>query len=77
MTDATLHIQTQRPADEAGLGDYWALLKPRLMSLSVFTALVGLLIAPGSVHPFLGATSILWIALGAGGIALGEGRAGG
>ncbi|UWQ19470.1 heme o synthase [Jannaschia sp. M317] len=36
------------------------------MSLSVFTALVGLLVAPGGVHPFLGATSILWIALGAG-----------
>ena len=36
------------------------------MSLSVFTALVGLLVAPGGVHPFIAATSILWIALGAG-----------
>ncbi len=67
MTDASLHIATPRPAsDEAGLRDYWLLLKPRLMSLSVFTALVGLLVAPGSVHPVLGATSILWIAIGAG-----------
>ncbi|TFL18757.1 protoheme IX farnesyltransferase [Jannaschia formosa] len=53
-------------SDQAGLGDYWQLLKPRLMSLSVFTALVGLLVAPGAPHPVLGAASILWIALGAG-----------
>ncbi|WP_259918493.1 heme o synthase [Jannaschia sp. M317] len=67
MTDASLHIPADGPvSDEAGLRDYWQLLKPRLMSLSVFTALVGLLVAPGGVHPFLGATSILWIALGAG-----------
>ncbi|PWJ22295.1 heme o synthase [Jannaschia seohaensis] len=67
MTDASLHIPTRSvPADQAGLGDYWQLLKPRLMSLSVFTALVGLLVAPGTPHPILGAASILWIALGAG-----------
>ncbi|CTQ48253.1 heme o synthase [Jannaschia donghaensis] len=67
MTDLSLHIATSDgPAEEAGLRDYWQLLKPRLMSLSVFTALVGLLVAPGGVHPFLGATSILWIAVGAG-----------
>ncbi|WP_179379265.1 heme o synthase [Jannaschia marina] len=54
------------PAEEAGLRDYWQLLKPRLMSLSVFTALVGLLVAPEGLHPFLAATSILWIAIGAG-----------
>ncbi|SFJ32682.1 heme o synthase [Jannaschia pohangensis] len=67
MTDASLHIPAPAAiADEASLRDYWQLLKPRLMSLSVFTALVGLLVAPAGVHPFLGATSILWIALGAG-----------
>ena len=69
MTDASLHAiggPPARPADEAGLGDYWQLLKPRLMSLSVFTALVGLLVAPGGLHPFLAASSILWIAVGAG-----------
>nr|WP_255576243.1 MULTISPECIES: heme o synthase [unclassified Jannaschia] len=52
--------------DEASLRDYWQLLKPRLMSLSIFTALVGLLVAPGPQHPILAATSILWIAIGAG-----------
>ncbi len=51
---------------EAGVGDYIALLKPRVMSLVVFTALVGLLIAPGHVHPVLAITSILCIAVGAG-----------
>ncbi len=67
MTDLSLHIASEEGrADEAGLRDYWQLLKPRLMSLSVFTALVGLLVAPGGVHPFLGAASILWIAVGAG-----------
>ncbi len=67
MTDLSLHIALDRPVSgEAGLRDYWQLLKPRLMSLSVFTALVGLLVAPGDVHPFIGAASILWIAVGAG-----------
>ena len=51
---------------EAEVGDYLALLKPRVMSLVVFTALVGLLIAPGHVHPVLAITSILCIAVGAG-----------
>jgi protoheme IX farnesyltransferase len=51
---------------EAGVADYIALLKPRVMSLVIFTALVGLLIAPGHVHPVLAFTSILCIAVGAG-----------
>ncbi|MDE2601101.1 MAG: heme o synthase [Bradyrhizobium sp.] len=51
---------------EAGVSDYFALLKPRVMSLVVFTALVGLMIAPGHVHPVLAFTSILCIAVGAG-----------
>jgi heme o synthase len=50
----------------AGVGDYIALLKPRVMSLVVFTALVGMLIAPGHLHPVLGFTALLCIALGAG-----------
>src|SRR6202048_4515404 len=50
---------------EADVGDYIALLKPRVMSLVIFTALVGLLIAPGHVHPVLAFTSILCIAVGA------------
>jgi heme o synthase len=51
---------------EADVSDYIALLKPRVMSLVIFTALVGLLIAPGHVHPVLAFTSILCIAVGAG-----------
>ncbi|HEY3795199.1 MAG TPA: UbiA family prenyltransferase, partial [Bradyrhizobium sp.] len=51
---------------EAVVSDYVALLKPRVMSLVVFTALVGLMIAPGHVHPVLAFTSILCIAVGAG-----------
>ena len=38
----------------AGVGDYVALMKPRVMSLVVFTALVGLMVAPGHLHPVLG-----------------------
>ncbi len=51
---------------EADVADYIALLKPRVMSLVIFTALVGLAIAPGHLHPVLAFTSILCIAVGAG-----------
>jgi protoheme IX farnesyltransferase len=51
---------------EASVGDYLALMKPRVMSLVVFTALVGLLVAPGHVHPVIGFTALLCIAVGAG-----------
>ncbi|OEO30224.1 protoheme IX farnesyltransferase [Devosia insulae DS-56] len=54
-------------AHEARVEDYLALLKPRVMSLVVFTALVGLLLAPGGINPFIGAVAILCIAIGAGG----------
>src|SRR5262245_7892638 len=50
----------------AGVGDYVALMKPRVMSLVVFTALVGLVIAPAHVHPVIGFTALLCIAVGAG-----------
>jgi protoheme IX farnesyltransferase len=50
----------------AGVEDYVALLKPRVMSLVVFTALVGMLVAPGHVHPVIGFTALLCIAIGAG-----------
>jgi protoheme IX farnesyltransferase len=50
----------------AGAGDYIALMKPRVMSLVVFTALVGLMVAPGHVHPVIGFTALLCIAVGAG-----------
>ena len=51
---------------EAQFGDYFALLKPRVMALVVFTAFVGLLAAPVAVHPFVGLVSVLFIAVGGG-----------
>ena len=51
---------------EASVGDYVALLKPRVMSLVVFTALVGMMVAPGHIHPVMGFTALLCIAVGAG-----------
>jgi protoheme IX farnesyltransferase len=49
--------------------DFFALTKPRVMSLVIFTGLCGLLAAPGSIHPVLGFTAILCIAIAAGGAA--------
>ena len=61
------HIDLTSPRiSEASVADYVALLKPRVMSLVVFTALVGLVIAPGHFHPVLAFTSILCIAVGGG-----------
>src|SRR5689334_6132564 len=59
-------VLTRAEPSIAGVGDYIALLKPRVMSLVVFTALVGLVIAPGHVHPVIGFTALLCIAIGAG-----------
>lgn len=61
MTTATRNISL--PAEWR---DFLALTKPRVMSLVVFTALCGLLAAPGHIHPVIGFTAILCIALGAG-----------
>ncbi len=46
--------------------DYLALLKPRVMSLVVFTGVVGLVLAPGHINPVIGMTALLCIAIGAG-----------
>tara|TARA_R110002096_G_scaffold273496_11_gene467423 strand:+ start:3525 stop:4457 length:933 start_codon:yes stop_codon:yes gene_type:complete len=62
MSDAEVTLQS----GEAGFGDFVALLKPRVMSLVVFTALVGVIVAPDNIHPFVAMVSILFIALGAG-----------
>jgi heme o synthase len=50
----------------AAVGDYVQILKPRVMSLVVFTGIVGLVLAPGHLHPFLAGVAILCIAVGAG-----------
>jgi heme o synthase len=54
-------------AGGARVEDYFALLKPRVMSLVVFTAIIGLLLAPGGINPVVGFIAILCIAIGAGG----------
>ncbi|ETR77202.1 protoheme IX farnesyltransferase [Afipia sp. P52-10] len=51
---------------EATVGDYIALLKPRVMSLVIFTALVGIVMAPGHMHPVMAFTALLCISVGAG-----------
>ncbi len=53
-------------ATDPAVGDFIALLKPRVVALVTFTGLVGLHLAPGSLHPLLAATAILCIAVGAG-----------
>jgi len=64
MSDATINSKLHE--GEASFGDYFALLKPRVMSLVVFTALVGLLVAPNPVHPMVAFSAILFIAVGGG-----------
>jgi len=64
MSDVSYSTNTRD--DEAGFGDYFALLKPRVMSLVVFTAFVGLIAAPVPVHPLIGFCAILFIAVGGG-----------
>ena len=70
MTDSTLHADTASDAvsvvDGGTVGDYIALLKPRVMSLVIFTAFVGYVLAPGALHPVLGAIAILAVAVAAG-----------
>ena len=68
MTDAT-HFERASHFERTGEPGFWdfvALLKPRVMSLVVFTALAGLLAAPGVVHPMVALASILFVAVGAG-----------
>ena len=54
------------PYAGAAVGDYIRILKPRVMSLVVFTGFVGLVMAPGHLHPVLAAVAVMCIAVGAG-----------
>jgi len=63
MATAASYPFTSSPAT---VGDYFALLKPRVMSLVIFTGLAGIVAAPGSVHPAVAFTALLCIAVGAG-----------
>ncbi len=62
----TLISTPSDPAAETRIGDHFALLKPRVMSLVVFSGLCGMLAAPGHIHPLLGAVALLALAIGAG-----------
>jgi len=61
-----LRSEVRAEPSMAGAGDYLALLKPRVMSLVVFTALVGMAVAPEHLHPVLGFFALICIAIGAG-----------
>jgi len=67
MAQTALHNPALPNFALAEPADYLALLKPRVMSLVVFTGAVGMAVAPGHIHPFLGFVAILCIALSAGG----------
>jgi len=51
---------------DASVRDYFSLLKPRVMSLVVFTGFCGMILAPGHIHPFIAAIAVFCIALGSG-----------
>lgn len=61
-------IERRALSSSAGgsVGDFIALMKPRVMSLVIFTALTGLVLAPGTLHPALAVIALLCIAVGAG-----------
>lgn len=62
----TTDLNSSALSQTTSVGDYWALLKPRVMSLVVFTTLVGMVAAPVSMEPILALSSLLAIAIGAG-----------
>lgn len=62
----TTPLSALKISSEATASDYFSLLKPRVMSLVVFTGWVGLLLAPGTLHPFIAFVAIACIAVGAG-----------
>ncbi len=59
-------IAVKNAANQGGLRDYLLLMKPRVMSLAIFTALAGMVAAPGDVHPLIAFTALIFIAAGAG-----------
>jgi len=65
-TPAGADIGHAGPVTESSVGDFFELLKPRVMSLVVFTALTGMVAAPGSSHPVLGIIALVAITIGAG-----------
>ena len=71
MTDQPINMTGGTPAgstslQEAAVKDFVVLLKPRVMSLVVFSGFAGLMVAPGTIHPFIAAIAILCIAIATG-----------
>ena len=69
MSDTAISSERAEALPDGGMGtarDFFELLKPRVMSLVIFTALVGIAVAPGGIHPVIGFTALLCIAVGAG-----------
>jgi protoheme IX farnesyltransferase len=73
VSDAALQMRSaveaeaaENPAASPRVSDFVALLKPRVMSLVVFSGLAGLLVAPGQIHPLIAAVAIFCIAIGSG-----------
>ena len=66
MSDTTQILRVFDEAQPTRVRDYVDLLKPRVMSLVVFTGLIGVMIAPGHLHPFTAALAVVAIALGSG-----------
>ena len=63
LTESKSNIRFKAPAT---ITDYLKLMKPRVMSLVVFTALCGLMLAPGAIHPIISLAAILCVTVGAG-----------
>ena len=68
MAETAFHLERRNSSQFVGteLVDYLKLLKPRVMSLVVFSGLAGLLLAPGTIHPILAVVAVLCIAVGSG-----------
>jgi heme o synthase len=68
MAELGIPLSSTQPANLVGasVADFIALMKPRVMSLVVFTAFTGMMLAPGSLNPVLASIAILCIAVGAG-----------
>ncbi len=64
--DSTKLQLSKNEAEDSSVSDFFSLLKPRVMTLAIFTSICGLYLAPGELHPVLSVTAILCISLGAG-----------
>ncbi len=66
MSDTATYSAVPAAGNAATVGDFIELLKPRVMVLVVFTGIVGLLLAPGALHPVLAMVAVLFITIAAG-----------